>query len=78
MLAGIARSTAIAAIAVPLVTLAAPAAFADQPAVTPTEQHSVSRVDQPLRKNVDAPYIWINICVHIPTPGSATLDWCFP
>lgn len=69
MLAGFTRSTALAALAVPLVVLAAPAASADQP--------TASNVDQPLRTNVDAPYISLSICVHIPTPGSATLDWCW-
>ncbi|MEV0247538.1 hypothetical protein AB0H76_13180 [Nocardia sp. NPDC050712] len=77
MFAGLARSAAVTAIAVPLVVFAAPAAFADEPAATPG-RHAVSKADQPLRKNVDAPYIWVNICVHIPTPGSATLDWCWP
>lgn len=69
MLAGFTRSTALAALAVPLVVLAAPAASADQP--------TASHVNQPLRTNVDAPYISLSICVHIPTPGSATLDWCW-
>ncbi|WP_067690475.1 hypothetical protein [Nocardia jejuensis] len=70
MLAGIARAATVAALAVPVVLLAAPSASAEQPVT--------SNVDQPLRTNVDAPYIWVNICVHIPTPGSATLDWCWP
>ncbi|MFB7718833.1 hypothetical protein [Nocardia sp. NPDC056100] len=69
MFAGIARAAVGAAIAVPLVALAAPPASADQPAPT---------VNQPGRTYVDAPYISITICVHIPTPGSATLDWCWP
>ncbi|MEU0539059.1 hypothetical protein [Nocardia sp. NPDC005978] len=75
MFAGRTRAAAVAALTVPLITLAAPAAFADQPT---TEQATVSDAVQPLRHNADAPYIWINICVHIPTPGSATLDWCWP
>ncbi|MGV9666744.1 hypothetical protein ACWDUL_17530 [Nocardia niigatensis] len=75
MLAGIARSAAVAAIAVPLVALAAPSASANQPE---TSRPVAANADQPLLSNVDAPYISINICVHIPTPGSATLDWCWP
>lgn len=70
MLKGIARSAVVTAIAVPLVALAAPSASADQPVA--------STVDQPVLTNVDAPYISITICLHIPTPGSATLDWCWP
>lgn len=73
MLAGIARSAAIAAAAVPLVALAASSASAAQPD-TPT---SAAR-DRPATSTVDSPYIWVNICVHIPTPGSATLNWCWP
>jgi hypothetical protein len=78
MLAGIARSAALAAIAAPLLVLAAPSALADQPAVSPTTRPAASTVNRPGVQNVDAPYIWINICLHIPTPGSATLDWCWP
>ncbi|WP_433564052.1 hypothetical protein ACQP1O_00940 [Nocardia sp. CA-151230] len=70
MLAGIARSAVVAAVAVPLVALAAPSASASRPVV--------SNVNQPVLSNVDAPFISVTICVHIPTPGSATLDWCWP
>ncbi|MEU0544181.1 hypothetical protein ABZ319_30365 [Nocardia sp. NPDC005978] len=77
MFAGIGRVAAVTAMAVPLVAFAAPAAFADQPVSSAAEQPAGSRTDLPLRTNADAPYIWINICVHIPTPGSATLDWCW-
>jgi len=78
MLAGIARAAAVAAIAAPLLVLAAPSALADQPAVSDTTRPATSTVGRSRVENVDAPYIWINICVHIPTPGSATLDWCWP
>ncbi|MGW4351095.1 hypothetical protein ACWELJ_03295 [Nocardia sp. NPDC004582] len=72
MLAGFTRSTALAALAVPLVVLAAPTASAS------AEEPAAPAVSQPpLRTNVDAPYISISICLHIPTPGSATLDWCW-
>ncbi|MFD7846977.1 hypothetical protein ACFV4K_29115 [Nocardia sp. NPDC059764] len=72
MLAGIARSAVVAAVAAPLVALAAAAPAS---ASEPTE----AAVNRPVAvQNVDAPYIWVNICVHIPTPGSATLNWCFP
>ncbi|WP_433590498.1 hypothetical protein [Nocardia sp. CA-145437] len=67
MLASIARSAAVAALAVPLLTLAAPSASAAEPAAQPAAL-----------QNIDAPYISITICLHIPTPGSATLDWCWP
>ncbi|MGW2665152.1 hypothetical protein ACWCW7_29715 [Nocardia tengchongensis] len=77
MLAGIGRAGAVAAITVPLIAFAAPAAFADRPVPSAADQSAVSRVDQSLRRNADAPYIWVNICLHIPTPGSATLDWCW-
>ncbi|MGW4531081.1 hypothetical protein ACWEOI_09035 [Nocardia sp. NPDC004340] len=71
MLAGIARSAVVAAVAVPLVALAAAPASASETTASP--------VNRPVAvQNVDAPYIWVNICVHIPTPGSATLNWCFP
>ncbi|WP_157513861.1 hypothetical protein [Nocardia concava] len=70
MRAGIARTTAVAALAIPLLALAPPSASATDPA-TPSPA-------QPTLSNVDAPYITINICVHIPTPGSATLNWCWP
>ncbi|UGT43971.1 hypothetical protein LTV02_11535 [Nocardia yamanashiensis] len=80
MRAGTARSSAIAAIAaiaVPLVALTAPSASAQQP--TPAaDQPTAVRAGQPFRVEADAPYISITICVHIPTPGSATLDWCWP
>lgn len=72
MLAGIARSAVVAAVAVPFVALAAAAPAA-------ASETTGSTVDRPVAvQNVDAPYIWVNICVHIPTPGSATLNWCFP
>ncbi|MFB7718421.1 MULTISPECIES: hypothetical protein [unclassified Nocardia] len=77
MFAVIARSAIVAAIAVPLVALTAPTAFADEPATPTPDQTSTSTVIDPLRRNADAPYIWISFCVHIPTPGSATLDWCW-
>ncbi|MGX1812042.1 hypothetical protein ACWIGI_40530 [Nocardia sp. NPDC055321] len=77
MYAGIARAAAVAALAVPLVVRAAPTALADQGGRADVADQTPVEVDQ-LRRNADAPYIWINICVHIPTPGSATLDWCFP
>ncbi|MGV9410795.1 hypothetical protein ACWDOP_12835 [Nocardia sp. NPDC003693] len=77
MLAGFCRAAVVAAMAVPLVALATPTAFADQPETSAADQSAGSRTDLPLRTNADAPYIWINICVHIPTPGSATLDWCW-
>ncbi|MEU1208066.1 hypothetical protein [Nocardia sp. NPDC005825] len=70
MLAGIARSAVVAAVAAPLLAFAAagPAAAAEPAAAA---------VDRPVAvQNVDAPYISITLCVHIPTPGSATLDWC--
>ncbi|MTE11502.1 hypothetical protein [Nocardia aurantiaca] len=78
MLAGITRSAVVAAIVVPLAALAAPSASAEQPTAANVDQPVASNIDMPLRTNVDAPYISVNICVHIPTPGSATLDWCWP
>ncbi|MFE5288342.1 hypothetical protein ACFRAQ_25545 [Nocardia sp. NPDC056611] len=71
MLASIARSAAVAALAVPLLTLAAPSASAAEPAASAPAQPAALQ-------NIDAPYISITICLHIPTPGSATLDWCWP
>lgn len=74
MLAGVARAAGVAAVAVPLLALAAPSASAHEPAAPNTKPS----VNQPAVSHVDAPYIWVNICLHIPTPGSATLDWCWP
>lgn len=78
MVAGIARSVVVAAVAAPLFVLVAPSASADQAAGSGTTQPAVSTVGRPRVEYVDAPYIWINICLHIPTPGSATLNWCWP
>ncbi|MGW2665166.1 hypothetical protein ACWCW7_29785 [Nocardia tengchongensis] len=78
MIAHIARKAAFAAVAAPVLLLAAPTAAAEQPAAPITDGPVASRVDRSGRTNADAPYIHITICVHIPTPGSATLDWCWP
>lgn len=78
MRAGIARSAIITAMAAPLAVLAAPSASADPSTVSNAAQPAATSPDQPALSNIDAPYISITICLHIPTPGSATLDWCWP
>ncbi|MEV6279655.1 hypothetical protein [Nocardia sp. NPDC051832] len=77
MYAGFARSAAVAAVAAPLIMLTAPSAFADEPAAPNVDQPTVSEMIQPLRKDVDSFGIWLTFCVNIPTPGSATLNWCW-
>lgn len=78
LLAGIARAAAVGAAAVSLLTPAAGSAAANEPEAPTGRPPPASIANRPTVSNVDAPYIWVNICVHIPTPGSATLDWCWP
>ncbi|MGW4247630.1 hypothetical protein [Nocardia sp. NPDC004722] len=79
MRAGVSRSLITATVAAPLVILLAPPAAANQPVSPDAERPAAAApVDQPVLSDIDEFYIHVTICVHIPTPGSATLDWCWP